>query len=191
MQALDRIKSLGFSGRHGHPCLYDVISEAVKLAKPLSFLEIGVYDGASLFTVLSECKPERIVLCDIFNQSFHTEQLWLDQQPGSPRHIRKLLNDINYHGDVSFLIEDSRSAIPKLRESFDMIHIDGNHETEYAMADFNNCYPLLNPGGYLVMDDTAFKELKPVCEMIERVMVPVLTLNDELSGSTLYHKPKA
>lgn len=190
--ALERIKAKGFKGRHGHLCLYDVLVEGVKLSKPLSFLEIGVYDGASLFTVLTEAPQiNRIVLCDIFNQAYQDSEEWPDRQPGSANHIRDMLSMLKFKGNITFLIEDSRTAIPKLKGSFDLIHIDGNHETEYAMADFNNCYPLLKEGGYLVMDDTAFKELKPVCEVIERVMVPILTLTDELSGSTLYLKPSA
>lgn len=186
---LERIKALGFRGRHGHSCLYDVLAEACRLGKPASYLEIGVYDGASLFTVLT-AQPtiNKLVLCDIFNQAYHVSEDWPDQKPGSPNHIRELLKSLNYSGQVTFLIEDSRSAIPKVKDTFDLIHIDGNHSTEYALTDFRNCYPLLNPGGYLVMDDTSFKELKPVCEEIEKVMEPVLTLTDSLSASTIYRK---
>lgn len=191
-EALERIKVKGFKGRHGHSCLYDVLSEAVELSKPLSFLEIGVYDGASLFTVLNGAPQiTRVVLCDIFNQEYQASEDWPDRQPGSAQHIRDLLRFLGYQGETEILIEDSRSAIPRVKGSFDLIHIDGNHKTEYALSDFRNCFPLLKSGGYLVMDDTTFQELKPVCEEIELSMIPVLTLTDDLSGSTLYQKPFA
>lgn len=193
MSTLDRIKSLGFSGRHGHPCLYDVISEAVKLSKPLSFLEIGVYDGASLFTVLTESSANRIVLCDIFNREYQASEGWRDQQPGSAQHIRDMLSMLKYSGEASFLIEDSRTAIPRLKDSFDLIHIDGNHETEYVRADFRNCFPLLKSSGYMVMDDSVWPTVSIVCdEMVKDFgMRHILTLRDSESGSSIYQNPTA
>lgn len=193
MQALERIKSLGFSGRHGHPCLYDVISEATKLSKPLSFLEIGVYDGASLFTVLTDSSPNRIVLCDIFNRAYQEMDSWKDQKPGSAQHITDMLNSLEFTGDIQFLIEDSRIAIPKLTgQLFDLIHIDGNHETPYVRADFLHCYPLLKDGGYMVMDDSVWPTVSVVCEeMVKAGMKHILTLRDSESGSSIYQKPTA
>lgn len=185
MGMLERVKASGFTGRHGHPCLYDVISEAISLSKPLSYLEIGVFDGASLCSVLELCKPERIVLCDIFASDW---QHWLldspRPNPGTHGHIDSIL--ARYGVSARFLVEDSKTAIPKLRETFDLIHIDGNHDTEYARADFRNCLPLLNPRGYLVMDDTSFTEVKPVLEEINSCMEHVLTLSDSESASSLF-----
>lgn len=187
MDALERIQMGGFSGRFGHRCLYDVIYEAVILSKPLSYLEIGVFDGASLAVVLSEAKLERLVLCDIFNRDYQTWNGGTSQPVGSHAHIDKLLERMKFNGEVSIYVEDSRSAIPKVRGSFDLIHIDGNHDTEYARADFNNCLPLLKTGGYLVMDDTSFTSVKPVCaEILAAGLKHVLTLTDKDSASSLY-----
>ena len=190
MSTLERIKSLGFKGRHGHPCLYDVICEAVKLSKPLSFLEIGVYDGASLFTVLTESPQiNRIVLCDIFNRAYQETDQWPDRQPGSEQHIKDMLSGLKFKGNTAFLIEDSRTALPKLKDSFDLIHIDGNHETEYVRADFRNCYPLLKSGGYMVMDDSVWPTVSIVCEeMVKLGMKHILTQRDHESGSSIYLK---
>lgn len=198
MSTLDRIKSLGFSGRHGHPCLYDVISEAVKLAKPMSYLEIGVFDGASLSVVLNDAPDiNRLVLCDIFNRDWQT---WLggpmgkyvNQPVGSHTHIDDLLKHHKFKGEATFLIEDSRTAIRKIPHDtqFDLIHIDGNHETIYARADFQNCYPLLKNGGYLVMDDSTWPTVSIVCDEItaEYGMKHILTERDSESGSSIFLK---
>ena len=44
---------------------------------------------------------------------------------------------------------------------FDMVHVDGNHDIENALGDVREYIPLLNPGGFIVMDDIGWDSVKP------------------------------
>ena len=45
--------------------------------------------------------------------------------------------------------------------SFGLIHIDGNHDTDAVMRDVLLYLPLLQPGGFLVMDDVSWDSVQP------------------------------
>lgn len=44
---------------------------------------------------------------------------------------------------------------------FGLIHIDGNHDTAPVLQDVANYLPLLQPGGFLVMDDISWPSVEP------------------------------
>src|SRR2546429_8590518 len=105
---LERIQSLGFTGRTGHPAAYDALDIAARVIRPTSYLEIGVYDGGSLMSVLQAAPVlSRIVLCDLFAHDWIS---WGRGNGGAARgthaHIDRLLATQNYHGQVDFLIGD-------------------------------------------------------------------------------------
>lgn len=47
---------------------------------------------------------------------------------------------------------------------FDLIHIDGNHDTNVVLSDVQLYLPLLKPGGYLVLDDISWASVKPAVD---------------------------
>lgn len=44
-------------------------------------------------------------------------------------------------------------GLPPEIGTFDLIHIDGNHERQWAVNDLKLCWPVLNEGGIIMMDD--------------------------------------
>jgi len=46
-------------------------------------------------------------------------------------------------------------GLPPEIGTFDLIHIDGNHEARWALHDLKQCWPLLNLGGVIMMDDAS------------------------------------
>jgi predicted O-methyltransferase YrrM len=48
---------------------------------------------------------------------------------------------------------NSFDGLPPNCGNFDLIHIDGNHDTHGVMNDLQICWPVLNPGGVIVLDD--------------------------------------
>jgi hypothetical protein len=44
---------------------------------------------------------------------------------------------------------------------FDLIHIDGNHDTEHVMQDVNLYLPRLNLDGFLITDDISWNSVRP------------------------------
>lgn len=109
-----------------------------------SYLEIGVDCGGSLNTVLNEVKPERIVLCDIWNPNYCDH--------GEPKpHVMEILT--HFGAKAIFLDGDSKVWIPTLTESFDLVLVDGDHSAGGARADLRAAWPRVERGGVLVMDD--------------------------------------
>ncbi len=190
----DKIKALGFSGRTGHPCAYDALDIAARLVQAESYLEIGVLDGGSLFSVLhSAPRLSRLVLCDIFADD------WMKWGPGnngapagSHAHIDKILADWPYLGQVEFLVGDSHELIPLLPRSvqFDLIFVDGGHSYEDAIRDFKNVWPLCRIGGLIVFDDSSRLVIQPICKLIREKyrMRELFVLDDGADTTTVFEK---
>lgn len=51
--------------------------------------------------------------------------------------------------------------------TFGLIHIDGNHDTEPVLRDLRAYLPLLEPGGFLVMDDVSWPSVEPAVREAE------------------------
>lgn len=181
---LDDIKAAGFTGRSGHPGLYDVLRHVCRLISPRTYLEIGMYDGASVVTVITHSPHlQKIVGCDIFGND------WRNWQGGTsaeaPAHITQAIRKAGYFKELEVLVGDSAKTIPNLREKFDLILIDGDHAAEPARTDFLNCWPLLNDRGILVFDDCRFASVESVMKEIHnRGMSHIITVDDEWHDAT-------
>lgn len=125
--------------------LHEALRAACTFLKPVkSYLEIGVDGGGSLNTVLCEGVPSRIVLCDLWDPEYCGHG---DTKP----YVQHILD---YFGAFAeFRDGDSKVTVPRLTGLFDLVLVDGDHSAEGATADLKNVWPLLRPGGILVMDD--------------------------------------
>jgi predicted O-methyltransferase YrrM len=130
--------------------LCEALAWAAAEVKPFSYLEVGVDNGRSCKVVFGAHVPKRVVFCDLWDPDY----AWGGQGFSGHNHISQWLRGIGYsESSVLFLDGDSRVLIPTLKESFDLILVDGGHSFEVAFADLINCWPLLNPKGLLVLDD--------------------------------------
>lgn len=115
---------------------------------PERYLEIGTREGGSLVVVLENAPTLRRVVCaDTWGGE------WGGSGRGSHDHIDKLLSLRLYAGSVEYLDGDSKATIPTLRETFDLVLVDGDHSEEGGRADLENTWPLVAPGGCLVFHD--------------------------------------
>lgn len=55
---------------------------------------------------------------------------------------------------------NSFDGIPSKFGTFDLVHIDGNHDFNGVWNDLHNCWPILNVGGIIVLDDYYFPQIK-------------------------------
>jgi hypothetical protein len=47
-----------------------------------------------------------------------------------------------------------------------LVHIDGNHDTNFVMNDVNDYYPLLMKGGIIILDDISWNSVKPAFDYL-------------------------
>ena len=133
--------------------LYRFLAEHCSTHHVRQYLEIGTRDGGSLRVVLE-------------NAGQHLEAVWVADKwgtdyggsgRGSHAHIEQLLDDFNFDGRRAFLDGDSRDTIPALMaemaEAFDLVLVDGDHSAEGGLADLENVWPLVRPGGCVAFHD--------------------------------------
>jgi predicted O-methyltransferase YrrM len=133
--------------------LYRYLAEHCKRHKVQHYLEIGTREGDSLRIVLENASADLL--------SVWVADLWGSDYGGTGRgshqHIERLLDDFNFDGRRTFLDGNSRDTIPALMpekaEAFDLVLVDGDHSYEGGMADLENTWPLVKPGGCVVFHD--------------------------------------
>jgi predicted O-methyltransferase YrrM len=74
----------------------------------------------------------------------------------------KNVSDWGNPGNIVIHKGDSHQILPTLKpDSYRFILVDGDHSTEAAHQDMNDCWRLLSPGGYMFVDDRDFLSVIP------------------------------
>lgn len=139
--------------------VWDCLLQISLEAHPKSYLEVGTRYGDSLLRVLAGTRLERIVIADIWHESYFGANNNGTHFDRSHKHVERFLTAMGYRPDqVLYLDGDSAKTIPMLdkRMPFDLVLVDGDHNFESptsATSDLFNCWPLVASGGYLVFDD--------------------------------------
>lgn len=125
--------------------------------KPIQYLEIGVADGGNLLTVAKSYAkhpesrlyavdpwmdydeyPEYKGMQDVYWNNFNTNL------NNSGERLTKFSIHRGFSGDI----------VPRFPDNFfDIIFVDGNHETEYVYKDGIMALQKVKSGGYIVFDD--------------------------------------
>jgi predicted O-methyltransferase YrrM len=69
-----------------------------------------------------------------------------------------------------FILGDSKIEVPKLNNKYDFIYIDGDHLYDGVTEDINNCWPLLQRKGIMLLDDYGIKNLYEVKHEVKRAV---------------------
>jgi predicted O-methyltransferase YrrM len=118
-----------------------------KITDPQYYLEIGTRRGRSLFQVLCNSNPKRVVSIDLYIESSFADL---------KKDVDKFLQETKRTVDIVYYKERSDSALKKLKDGkdrFDLILIDGSHEHDDAVKDLSAAHQLLTNKGVLVFDD--------------------------------------
>jgi predicted O-methyltransferase YrrM len=112
--------------------------------KPLKVLEIGSYQGGTLWFWLTHApRGAHIVSVDRKNEAYR--KMW---QRWTPRGIQLDLVE-GESGDAATI----RRSAGLLQSGVDFLFIDGGHAYETAKQDWENYSALLNPGGIAALHD--------------------------------------
>jgi predicted O-methyltransferase YrrM len=128
--------------------------------QPRSYLEIGVKEGGSLDVVL-EASPvlERLVLCDFFTVN--------EKKRAHRRAAAGVIAQRGFTGTTTWLDGSSTVTVPMLRDTFDLVGVDGSHRRSICATDLRNAFPLLEPGGHMVVDDLSLFEDNRLSEVFD------------------------
>jgi hypothetical protein len=134
---------------------------------PRSYLEIGVNEGLSIYTLLSGIKFQRLLNFIPVESKPILEELvladcWGNEYGGTGRsdhrHIEDLLSSAGNIKQTTFLNGDSKITLPNFLKDrpienncFDFIYVDGDHSYTGAKTDIENILPYV--GKVLFFDD--------------------------------------
>jgi hypothetical protein len=128
--------------------------------KPKSCLEIGVYRGQviSLWALLAKLNDEQIKISGISPFSSAGDE------------VSEYLQNLDYLNDVKMNYAQYSDFPPHLFQGFsndeasiniiqsgnwDLVYIDGSHDYEVALSDYEICKKALVKGGLLILDDSS------------------------------------
>ena len=121
-----------------------------KIKNIRNILEIGSYEGRS---------------CIYFGKKFIDAKITcVDTWSGSDEHLNIKFQEIENNFDKNILNHLGNDRVEKQKLSsdvffkknnkfYDLIYIDGDHQTDQVNKDINNAWSILNDGGYLILDD--------------------------------------
>lgn len=123
---------------------------------PINYLEIGVLDGANVILVSKSYAKHP-------NSRIYCVDPWMDYD-GYPEYkgeqengYKTFLSNITKLADINkFIIKRGLSddIVPTFENNFfDIIFVDGNHETEYVYRDGIMALQKVKVGGYIIFDD--------------------------------------
>jgi predicted O-methyltransferase YrrM len=147
-ESLELVKKIAETVHTFHPyhhILWDVAKQFGD--KPITYVEIGCYAGASACLMLQ--RPNTTVISIDYGK------------PIIPKIAIENINANIKHGNThTYVCGDSRfistrqSLIDALKEHWiDILFIDGGHDFQTAMDDFINYNYLVNKGGFIIFDD--------------------------------------
>lgn len=130
------------SFHHHYHILYDLSKLIEK--NIINYLEIGCYSGASSILMLHNPKV-KIVSVDI----------------GYPIEEKNVINNIKkFFNDERFIFikgssqdKETKEKILNIMNNVDILFIDGNHDYDAVIKDFNMYVELVNKNGYIIFDD--------------------------------------
>ena len=122
--------------------------------KPINYLEIGVHKGTNIVDVAKS-------YCQHSDSRMYCVDPWMDydEYPEYKGHQDILFgifkNAIKPYTDKCILHRGfSDNIVPAFQNNFfDIIFVDGNHETEYVYRDGKMAFEKVKPGGYIIFDD--------------------------------------
>ena len=160
-----------FGDSYGEKSYYQDFAGLGKKYTPQRVLEIGVRFGYSGIAITSGALaggvPSSMTYVGLDAEFFsgHTN----DQAYGNYRSNAVAAENFKRFRpgvDATFFTCDTRQGLPEevTQQQFDLINVDGDHSYEGAYGDLQRVWPLLAPGGLIIVDDTGMVDVKRAVE---------------------------
>lgn len=121
--------------------------------KPIKALEIGSFEGRSSLWLMENIltNPKSKLTCvDIWENYPESDSLGF-QVVGSFERFQDNLEE--YLNRIKTIKGSSFEEVPKLKDTFDFIYVDGDHTEVGCWTDAVNSFEKLNIGGIMIFDD--------------------------------------
>jgi predicted O-methyltransferase YrrM len=118
---------------------------------PKRYLEIGTAEGGSAMIVMSAIQALG------FNDF---QGVCIDPKFDiSPTTKQALANNFSFFEEISSLavLKKAKAQVGGL---FDVLLVDGDHSYDYALADIILAIPFVEPGGYILVDDAGYYQVR-------------------------------
>jgi predicted O-methyltransferase YrrM len=144
-----------------------------------TIVEVGVYGGASILSIVDESKLNNNTIYAIdpwelveLSNGVEIEDLygWQTMMKGHRETLEKIVSELDY-GHVNIIKDFSINAVNMFEDkSIDMVYIDADHSYEMTKQDMNIWYPKIKIGGVLSGDDYGWSGVeKAVVEFVEKL----------------------
>ena len=151
--------------------------------RPINYLEIGVSYGLHVITIADTyCKhPDSKIYCVDPWKDYDEYPEYKGEQDTIYDTFSRNIN--KYKNPSKFIINRglSEDIVPTFdNEFFDIIFVDGNHETEYVYADGKMAFDKVKSEGYIIFDDYNWLESKTgIDKFVDEYSskIKVITLN--------------
>ena len=124
--------------------------------KPINYLEIGVADGIHAIQISeSYCKhPDSKIYCVDPWQDYDEYPEYKGKQDLAWKTFNTNISTYKLQDKCVINRGFSEKIVPTFEDNFfDIIYVDGNHETEFVYKDGCMAFEKLKSGGFIVFDD--------------------------------------
>lgn len=119
--------------------------------------EIGVFGGDHARSMLTICKPERLILIDPWQTIPKTKMnaRWARMPQGElDQYYARVCSEFSKHPNVEILKMGSLEAAERFDDGhFDWVYIDADHSYEAVSQDLEAWFPKIKKGGFLCGHD--------------------------------------
>lgn len=143
---------------------------------------VSIRNGAKIINIQKLCLGKKYI-CEIGVNAGHSLLLMVETNPSA----EYLVFDLNIHkytehclnyireqypdtkitsvfGDSTLTVGEYISNNPNEMHKYDLIHIDGGHDDDVVISDFNNCKLLTAENGITIFDDYDYGNIRSVID---------------------------
>lgn len=152
---------------------------------PIKYLEIGVHKGENIVSVAkSYCKHKDSIIYCLDPWEDYDEYFEYKNKQSSIFNIFE--ENIKEFQDKCRIIRGfSEIELPKFEDNFfDIIYVDGNHETEYVYKDAVLSLQKVKVGGYIIFDDCLLYIWDSVIKGVEMFLIDHISQLEIIANPT-------